>query len=230
MLKQKAFTLAEVLITLGVIGILFALIMPYITSAYKKNIVSHRLQKFYNIFNGAIELSKAEHGDPLEWTYCFSSDCLSAESQTEFFRTYLFDYMIGVKECSTTGKCANIKVPDEISKGDPNASSWFRYVLSDGSCFGVTFGGVASDKTSVNIHGFFDYNCGSAPNIAGKDVFEFWLIPGNRKANFHYAYDPQISVMNREQLKSLCKENNATCGALIQYDNWQVLHDYPLKF
>ena len=47
---KNAFTLAEVLVTLGVIGVLFALIIPFITSAYKKNLVSHRLQKFYNIF------------------------------------------------------------------------------------------------------------------------------------------------------------------------------------
>ncbi len=227
--RKSAFTLAEVLVTLGVIGVLFALIIPFITSAYKKNLVSHRLQKFYNIFNGALELSKVENGDPLEWTYCFSDDCLSTKSQTEFFNTYIFAYMIGLEKCSIGGKCANIKVPNEISRGDANASSWFRYVFADGSCFGIKLGGIANDKTSANIHGFFDYNCGGAPNTAGKDVFEFWVIPGNSKANFHYAYHPQISVMNREQLKNLCIENNITCGVLIQYDNWKVSNDYPLK-
>ena len=60
-------------------------------------------------------------------------------------------------------------------------------------------------------------------------MFEFWVIPGNSKANFHYAYHPQISVMNRDQLKNLCIENNITCGVLIQYDNWKVSNDYPLK-
>ena len=127
---------------MGVIGVLFALIIPFITSAYKKNLVSHRLQKFYNIFNGALELSKAENGDPLEWTYCFSDDCLSTKSQTEFFNTYIFAYMIGLEKCSIGGKCANIKVPNEISQGDANASSWFRYVFADGSCFGIKLGGI----------------------------------------------------------------------------------------
>ena len=136
---------------MGVIGVLFALIIPFITSAYKKNLVSHRLQKFYNIFNGALELSKAENGDPLEWTYCFSDDCLSTKSQTEFFNTYIFAYMIGLEKCSIGGKCANIKVPNEISQGDANASSWFRYVFADGSCFGIKLGGITNDKVFRTI-------------------------------------------------------------------------------
>ena len=63
--------------------------------------------------------------------------------------------MIGLEKCSIGGKCANIKVPNEISQGDANASSWFRYVFADGSCFGIKLGGIANDKVFRTIDLYF---------------------------------------------------------------------------
>lgn len=48
---KKAFTLAETLITLGVIGVVAALTLPTLINSYKKQVTTARLKKFNSIFN-----------------------------------------------------------------------------------------------------------------------------------------------------------------------------------
>lgn len=48
---SKSFTLSEVLITLGVIGIMAALTLPTVISKYKRKSVETKLAKFYSVMN-----------------------------------------------------------------------------------------------------------------------------------------------------------------------------------
>ena len=56
--KKVAFTLAEVLITLGIIGVVAALTIPNVVSNYKKKVVETRLAQLYSVLNQAVELSE----------------------------------------------------------------------------------------------------------------------------------------------------------------------------
>ena len=51
---KQAFTLAEVLITLGIIGVVAALTIPTLIGNYQKKEVPVKLQKMYNTLWGAI--------------------------------------------------------------------------------------------------------------------------------------------------------------------------------
>lgn len=57
-MNNKAFTLAEVLITLGIIGIIAAMTIPNIIAGYRKNVVETRLAKLYSSINQAIKISE----------------------------------------------------------------------------------------------------------------------------------------------------------------------------
>lgn len=46
--KYSAFTLAETLITLGIIGVVAGLTIPTLISNYRKHVVETRLEKFYS--------------------------------------------------------------------------------------------------------------------------------------------------------------------------------------
>lgn len=50
---KKGFTLAEVLITLAIIGIVAALTIPTLVTNYKKKIVTTRMLKFYSAMKQA---------------------------------------------------------------------------------------------------------------------------------------------------------------------------------
>ena len=49
--KKLAFTLAEVLVTLGIIGIVAALTLPSFISKYKGYVTANKLRQVYSILN-----------------------------------------------------------------------------------------------------------------------------------------------------------------------------------
>ena len=60
--RKIAFTLAEVLITLGVIGVVAAMTLPTLIFNYQKKVVANRLKQTYSLIYQSIEKSKAEYG------------------------------------------------------------------------------------------------------------------------------------------------------------------------
>ena len=62
-LCKMAFTLAEVLITLGIIGVVAALTMPTLIQNHKRQENITRIKKVYSILQQDVELAKVENGD-----------------------------------------------------------------------------------------------------------------------------------------------------------------------
>lgn len=60
---SHGFTLAEVLITLGIIGIVAAMTLPTLIQNYKNRVVETRLKKFYSTMNQAVLMAEAQYGD-----------------------------------------------------------------------------------------------------------------------------------------------------------------------
>ena len=73
----KAFTLAEVLITLGIIGIVAAMTMPVLIQKNRANVVETRLQKFYSIINQSITLAELDYGNKADWVSADTQDFFS---------------------------------------------------------------------------------------------------------------------------------------------------------
>ena len=61
-MKKIAFTLAEVLITLGIIGIVAAMTLPTLIQSNKNKEVEAKLKKIYSVMNQAILLSEKDNG------------------------------------------------------------------------------------------------------------------------------------------------------------------------
>jgi prepilin-type N-terminal cleavage/methylation domain-containing protein len=60
--KRIAFTLAEVLVTLGIIGVIAAVTIPMIVSEYQKTKYVAQLQKFYATFQIGLKQYAASQG------------------------------------------------------------------------------------------------------------------------------------------------------------------------
>ena len=63
---DKAFTLAEVLITLGIIGIVAALTLPNLIEEHQKKETSVKLQKMYSTLNQVIQKYSADNETPID--------------------------------------------------------------------------------------------------------------------------------------------------------------------
>ena len=59
--KRFAFTLAEVLITLGIIGVVAALTMPTLITKYQKKATAAKLKNAYSTLQNAVLMSSREH-------------------------------------------------------------------------------------------------------------------------------------------------------------------------
>lgn len=66
-MKIKAFTLAEVLITLGIIGIVAALTMPTLINSTHGKELDAALKKAYSILQQAIQRMTFEEGLEITW-------------------------------------------------------------------------------------------------------------------------------------------------------------------
>lgn len=96
----RAFTLAEILITLGIIGVVAAITIPNLIQNYKQKVYSAKLKKMYSTFINALEASQAENGELKTWSMP------NAPDNKEFFDKYLKPYFesINIKYFSNSIK------------------------------------------------------------------------------------------------------------------------------
>jgi prepilin-type N-terminal cleavage/methylation domain-containing protein len=66
---QGGFTLAEVLITLTIIGVVAALTIPGLVASYQKKVITTKLKKFYSTMSQALALSEIDNGDIVTWQF-----------------------------------------------------------------------------------------------------------------------------------------------------------------
>lgn len=86
---KNGFTLAEVLITLGIIGVVAALTMPSLIQNHRKHVVETRLAKFASTYRQAIKMAEAENGPVGNWTVHRSN----GTDYYEHYKTYLDKYI-----------------------------------------------------------------------------------------------------------------------------------------
>ncbi|MDR1168301.1 MAG: prepilin-type N-terminal cleavage/methylation domain-containing protein [Heliobacteriaceae bacterium] len=206
---KTAFTLAEVLITLGVIGIVAAMTMPSLVQNYKKKEASARLKKFYSSMTQAITLSEIDNGEVAEWVF----PSYRNEAETEVFaRKYILPYFNNLKTAS----------------GVISVDAFIIY-LNDGSSI------LMSKGACLDIH--YDINGDRKPNQHAKDRFVFLLCPpdqvavycGQQFQKFPFCGCGQVTQSNRETAVANCKVNATVCVPLIMLDNWEFKDDYPYK-
>ena len=226
----QAFTLAEVLITLGIIGIVAAMTLPSIIGHYRKQEICTRLQKFSSTMQNAINRSTVDNGPAEYWTTPTAQDDSKDELVSAYIKKYIYPYLTGIKMCDIKDSaCKNIG-----EKLFPNYGSQQQqsiYIFEDGSCFTMYFGGVGTSSGMAHI--IYDYNCTKTPNEYDKDQFAFVIsYTIGKSARFKAGSFSTYNVTDRDTLLELCKNHTAThngggCTALIEHDGWQIKDDYP---
>ena len=231
--KKCAFTMAEVLITLGIIGIVIAMTLPSIIGKYQKKVTAERLKQTYSILSQAFLRSQVDNGEPREWNLERYSKNDSAALE-EICKLYIEPYLqMNGKSKRGSLKNAGWKsyhlLSGEVSERPSiNNSAMYIMPLANGVSIMLSF---KSDATKLNgLLIYVDINGPAGPNISGIDGFCLSL-------NFENA---QLSFWNSDQPRDYIKQNICTrktggvntslgCGALIFKDNWEIREDYPWK-
>ena len=221
--KKAAFTLAEVLITLGIIGIVAAMTLPAVVNKYQKLVTSARLKKFYSSMNQAILMAESEHGSSAYWNRInFIEDGEGQykynEGAVSILNTYILPYVKYLKLDKGS-------LPVEDSEGNVVQDGEFPTVyFADGTTMQVVIG------SCFDI--YFDSNGMGKPNTKGVDQFIFYFCYGNNRKKTTFSslipeedantYEPRAEALR------ICKIIPDRCSILLEkYDNFEFKEDYP---
>ena len=234
----NAFTLAEVLITLGIIGVVAAMTMPTLIANYQKTVTVNRLKKAYSVMSNAFVTSQDENGDMNTWGM---NNIGSVEDGYEnvipnFLQNYIIKYLDVSIECGLS--CQRQK---DIKRYRLNGQNWswyspYAYViyLKDGTI--VSFVVDNDSKVWRIVRVYVDINGDARPNVCGKDIFTFKLDTDGKSALNMAGVTEVNQSKDRSILLGTCRDccNKEAgyyagdfCAGLIQYDGWKIKDDYP---
>lgn len=105
-LKVFGYTLAEVLITLGIIGIIAALTIPQLIVNYQKKEAATKLKYTYSLLAQAILLSEKDNGFESEWELDKSKSS-GVKITEKFVKTYIEPYIKTIRKDKYASSSAN---------------------------------------------------------------------------------------------------------------------------
>ena len=213
------FTLAETLITIGIIGVVSALTIPNLIQEHQNRATVTKLQKGISIINQAYKLSFEEQGEP--------ENALDIGAQ-EYFKQYWQPYIKMLQYCDTYEKCGYAKEQPYI--GSNNAKSNFRIVWPRARTTFYTHDGLlyiilvasGSENTKAN-NVVLDINGGEKPNKFGRDVFMLERIEDGGGVR------PRGYEKSNEEINENCSKSGQGyyCAEKIRRAGWRIEKDYP---
>ena len=216
----KAFTLAEVLITLAVIGIVAALTIPNLVQSYKKRVIETRLKKFYSSINQAIKLSEIENG-PREYWQVLDSTVTFEDWYNKYLKKYL--NVSNVKTTNNSERKILIYFLDSSMLAFSD-TSWIFYPNAKDY----------SELTENNTDG--ENNIVRDKKVCGTKYFTFMYSNDSGIVPYGYknaVYDNVEYIKNNTDIgctKEPPSNERALCTLWIMKNGWEIPDDYPLKF
>ncbi|MBP7211242.1 type II secretion system protein [bacterium] len=228
--------MAEVLITLGIIGIVAAMTIPTLIANYKKHVTVTQLKENYSLINNALEEAASDNGGGSigDLFGKYEDKSISAFTvETDFVNKYVKPYVNIVKDYGAGTSSLNLKngyhmyAQDGSNKdydvmmsyglGLSNGAYWMFIVNNDGKAWNGMI-------IYVDINGF------KGPNTFGKDIFWLCVAPDTTKViTFLSDYRfPRTELLNPSNPWACSKKSiGDACAALIQQDGWEIKDDYP---
>lgn len=223
--KQFGFTLAEVLITLGIIGVVSALTIPNLLSNFRKRQIETQIKANYSIIQQAIK-----YADYDEVSYDIAIKDGSDASIKEWFNTFLGKHLKVALYCENAKSgCWHKKgIVKNLLGASPRyemdngiGGNIVTFKLSNGAYFNVD-GNTASDMASFGIDTtsdgltfYFDVNGDKAPNVFGKDIYIMvWSDKGLVPAGYN---------RTRKEVDNNClKGDGYFCLQKVMSDGWVI--------
>uniref|UniRef100_UPI004028D210 prepilin-type N-terminal cleavage/methylation domain-containing protein n=1 Tax=Candidatus Scatousia sp. TaxID=3085663 RepID=UPI004028D210 len=217
------FTLAEVLITLGIIGIVAAMTLPAITANTRKSETSARLKKFNSMMAQAITLSESVNGDSIYWQKEAASitedenddeiydNDLGPKATYKFLMKYIAPYI------------KYYRIEESVPYPNPeNPEKFSKIYFADGS--------EAYVKNGACIDFYYDVNGERKPNRYGYDIFIFALCPWHSSTYFgntNRKWGALCTSYTQDRNELIQKK---TCPArILELDGWEFKKDYPFR-
>lgn len=219
-MKKSGFSLAEVLITLAIVGFIAAVTLPSLQMNVEKQKVGPSLMKAVNTLEVAnsVALQVAEAATLNE---------IALEDENNYLGDVLKDYT------------KLVEVEYDATTGNPMTGDSF-YATKDGivlTASKLTSGGAADVKTSGTYYLVqADINGSKGPNLAGKDIFKLYVdtkgivIPYGSRLGEGYTKDWKLWTEGCKSIKKgeqkAAPTGAETCAGSIVDNGGRILYFY----
>lgn len=231
---KKAFTLAEVLITLGIIGVIAAMTLPSVINRTRQKELETAFNKQYSVLQQAVMKVKYEDELPFD-TVSYGISAITNDSESNFMKSLARQYNV-LKNCGSINKNTGCILQEEDGTFSYyktlSNSSLDRVYIDDGGFIttdGTTFfieQGYQAETTgflvSIDLNGYL-----KKPNRMGYDLFMFSITKEGKVQPM--GAEGTYWQNSREQLcskTSTSSQNGYTCAyyALTDKDYFKNLH------
>ncbi len=196
-MKKNAFTLAEVLITLAIVGVVAAVSLPTLNTNVQKQGLSSQIAKFYNQYTKAIEMYKVDN-ELDELPNSFDADA------------FVRRYFKVTQKCERQGNSGNPTAEcfaDSYRAINGNASYLGSDIYSTvGTAYMLADGAVMSLRNDGRVV-TFDVNGRKGPNINGYDLQTFTVYDDGSIDDV----SPATRMNNPEQVRTQVQQNFQSC-------------------
>ena len=197
-----AFTLAETLIVMGIVGVIAALTLPNLNSSTGEKEKIAKLQKIYSNLNDALGRAEAVYGPYPTWFTNVDSD-YKHSAETKRAAERMIEFMKVTKNCGTSdSSCGNF-----ISERS------YDFIVADGTAIGLY--AISSTDT------FIDVDLSGPNKGSNHDKFQFRInyqngeiYPSGNNANcFRYkGSDCTAWVIQNGNIDYLKADQNGNCN------------------
>lgn len=230
--KKTGFTLAEVLITLGVIGVVAAMTIPTLINNYQKTEYATKLKKSYSLSSQVLQQLSADMGctGDLACTGLFGVDSNNNTLGSEFVK-----YFNVAKDCKTAPGCwadriiahYDGSVPAQYVSVDIYGS--YNFITQDGVSFSISkfdsgncssYNGGKLNKTCGSL--IIDVNGLKGPNFSGRDVFRYSIANDKGPLLSPLGGVDSISTWKSAGCGFAGETNGEYCAGRIMEEGWQM--------
>lgn len=165
---RRAFTLAELLIVMAIVGIIAAVTIPLVSANSQKLQSISALQKANNTFANMVNQSQVN--TKIEsWNF-------NTDTET-FVKEYFLPYVNVAQDCGTTDTGCFADNYTAANTGESLDNNYYKVMLSDGVAMAIKLTpGCTDTNPSECVKIIVDTNGIKKPNRWGKDVFEYQIL------------------------------------------------------
>ena len=206
-----AFTLAETLIVMGIIGIVSALTLPNLNSSTGEKEKVAKVKKIYQNLTDALGRAQAVYGPIDEWIQTSDStmelqSTRIGERITEFIKVGKTCGIAVNKGCFTTNVILDYDNSVAYDEDNDNESGVYKIITADGTSIGFMYDVSQYCSIYVDLDG-----PNKGKNRAGEDRFVFyankngvfpWDLESDRSGNFE-SYDVDVWAIENDNMDYL---------------------------
>lgn len=196
---KEGFTLSEILLTLGIIGVVAIMTIIPLIESYQKNVYITGLKKAYLGFNLALTQLTYDKGTPGNIK---ASGIMDTGTTQMTFGTEIVKYFNVLKNCQTTSNmgCFTSSLAGSYDGTDSRSNydnAYYKFITTDNIAYRIdNFADNCNSAWSSGATHNMDQTCGTiyidvngpnnGPNNLGRDVFRFWITNGKGAQIYPY--------------------------------------------